>query len=464
MADRWLYAWGLGSVSFGGASLLVPLYVVQLGARPVDLGILAATAAVIGAPGAVVFGRLANQVGHRRGLVLGTLGTVALALAAVPLLGSVLAVIVANAALWLVVAAVAPVLTMLVVADAPESAWNERIGRLNSVQGYGWAGGLVLGTVWPLLGTRLGGALASTRALFWLLAAAAAAATVVSARALPRPDPDAAAPSERQVRRIARLLSGSRAGVRGATFAFSPNRLYWSTRSIHLGRLRERLTPALATYLVAAALFFTGSAAFWAPLPLFLTDLGLTSGGIFGLYLVSSLASAVLYGPAGAMASRYDLRLLQSGAVAARGVVFPLVALVAALGSLALTFGAAAVALAAVGATWGFIAVLGSAIVVRLAPPSIRGEVLGVHTALAAVAGGVGGILGGWAAGFDYLLGFGVAGGLALVGAAVVFSLGAVSEGATSPTAAAGDRPAAAEADPRQEAPAGSDTDDSRAE
>ena len=73
MTERWLYAWGLGSVAFGGASLLVPLYIVQLGATPVQLGLLAATAALIGAPGAILFGRLANRVEHRRTLVLVTL-------------------------------------------------------------------------------------------------------------------------------------------------------------------------------------------------------------------------------------------------------------------------------------------------------------------------------------------------------------------------------------------------------
>jgi len=98
--------------------LLVPLYVVQLGASPVELGLLAATAAAIGAPGAILFGRLANRVGHRRPLVLATLATVAAALAVVPLLDSITAVVVANAALWLVVSSVAPVTTMLVVDDA----------------------------------------------------------------------------------------------------------------------------------------------------------------------------------------------------------------------------------------------------------------------------------------------------------------------------------------------------------
>ena len=429
MRERWLYAWGLGSVAFGGASLLVPLYIVQLGATPVELGILAATAALIGAPGAIVFGRIANRIEHRRTLVLVTLFGVATALAAIPLLPGIGAIIAANAVLWLVVASVAPVLTMLVVDDAAESAWSERIGLLNKYQGYGWAGGLVLGVVWPLVATPLVGAQAATPALFWLLAACAATSAVGSARWLPSPAPADHVTSERRIRRVARLLSNSRRGVKGATFAFSPNRLYWTTRGIDPRRLAGKVDPALATYLAAATLFFTGFAAFWAPLPLFFTGLGFGSGAVFALYLASSLGSAVLYEGAGRFATRYDVRLLQSGALTARGVLFPAVGVVTGLGTLTIGLVTAGVGLAAVGVTWAFIAVIGTAIVTRLAPPSVRGEVLGVHTALGAVAGGIGGVLGGWSASFGYLAAFGVAGGLVLLGAVLVFSLRILSGG-----------------------------------
>jgi MFS family permease len=223
-------------------------------------------------------------------------------------------------------------------------------------------------------------------------------------------------------------LSSSRRGIKGTTFVFSPNRLYWTTRGIRPRRLLERLNPALLTYLGAAVLFFTGFAAFWAPLPLFLTNADFDSGQIFALYLVSSLASAVLYESSGKAASRYDVRLLQAVALTVRGVTFPVVALIAGLGAVSLGFAAAGVGLVAIGVTWAIIAVVGTAIVTRLAPPTVRGEVLGVHTALGAVAGGAGGILGGWAATEGYLVAFGLAGGLVVLGAVLVASLRSISE------------------------------------
>jgi len=76
----------------------------------------------------------------------------------------------------------------------------------------------------------------------------------------------------------------------------------------------------MTTYFVAGAFFFTGSAAFWAAAPLFLTDAGFDSGRVFALYLASSLGSAVCYEVAGRLSGRYDVRLLQTGVLAARGV------------------------------------------------------------------------------------------------------------------------------------------------
>jgi MFS family permease len=208
------------------------------------------------------------------------------------------------------------------------------------------------------------------------------------------------------------------------TFAFSPNRLYWATRGLRTGRLRRRLDGPLATYFLAATLFFTGFAGFWAPLPLFLVDAGVGPSAVFGLYLVSSLASAACYEPAGRLAARFDLGRLQTGAVAARGLSFPVVALAVGLGGTLAGLGATALALLVVGATWAVVAVAGTAVVTRLAAPTVRGEALGVYTALGAVAGGVGGVLGGWVATFGPLVAFGAAGVLVLAGAALVRTVG----------------------------------------
>jgi MFS family permease len=243
------------------------------------------------------------------------------------------------------------------------------------------------------------------------------------------------APSERRIQRlnrdrVARLLSSGRRGIRGATFQFTPTRLYWRSRSLHPGRMAERFTPTLAAYFGGVVLFFTGFTAFFAPLPLYLTGVGFSSDLVFAFYLVSSLASAAFYTGAGRLSGEYDLRYLQTGALGLRGVVMPLVAVVGTALAASLVGVLANVALfVLIGISWAVIAVTAGTIVTRLAPASLRGEALGVYTALSTLAGGIGSIAGGaLASASGFVVAFGVAGGVIVVGAAIVVSLRGISD------------------------------------
>ena len=424
---RWLVAWGLGSIAAGAASLLVPLYVVSLGGDPFELGMLGAVAAFIGAPGALVWGRLADRSSNPRGIILFSLVGVGVLLAVMPATASIPVLILANALLWLVFAAAGPVLTLLVVAGVAEDEWNREIALLNKYQGYGWAAGLLLGIVWSAtVGLVVSPAL-TQQSLFVVCGATAILAAVLLAGWMP-------APSQRQLgtvepQRVARVLSSGRRSIRGATFLFNPNRLYWSTRAVDPKRLAHRFTPTLATYFLAVVLFFTGFSAFFAPLPLYLTDVGFSSDLVFGLYLLSSLGAAAFYTGAGELSGRYDLRMLQTGALGVRAVAMPLVAIVGvAFAAGAVGTVVSSVLFTVVGLTWAVIAVTAGTIVTRIAPPELRGEALGVYAALSVLAGGIGSIGGGALANaFGYTVAFGGAGVVILAGAAMVVALRGLS-------------------------------------
>lgn len=424
---RWLVAWGIGSIALGAASLLVPLYVVRLGGNAFELGLLGAVAAFVGAPGAIVWGRLADRTTDPRRIVVTSLLGVGLLLAVVPFVSSIPVVVGLNAVLWLVIAAAGPVLTLLVVADVPERDWNREIALLNKYHGYGWAGGLLLGIVWSATVGRVVSATLTQRSLFVVCGGGAALAAILLGRWMP-------SPTDRQLervdtRRVARLLSTGRRGIRGSTFVFNPNRLYWATRATRPARLADRFTPTLAVYFLAVVLFFTGFSAFFAPLPLFLTGAGFSSDQVFGLYLVASLGSAAFYTAAGTLSSAVDLRVLQSGALGARGLLIPLVAVVGA-GLAAGLVGTVltGVLFLGIGISWAIIAVTAGTIVTRIAPQSVRGEALGVYAALSAFAGGVGSIAGGvLATSFGFTVAFGTAGGVIFLGAGLVLALRGIS-------------------------------------
>lgn len=424
---RWLYAWGLGSISVGAASLLIPLYVVQLGGNPFELGLLGAVSAFIGAPGAIVWGRLADRTSNPRRIIQSTLLGVGVLLGLIPQITSIPLLILLNALVWLVFAAAGPIVTLLVVADVPEREWNREIALLNKHQGYGWASGLLLGIVWSATGGRLLSPAAAQRSLFLVCGGIAIASAVLLVRWMPET-------SDRQLppagsKRVARILSTGRRGVRGATFLFNPTRLYWSTRNISPRRLADRFSPTLTAYYLGVVFFFTGFSAFFAPLPLYLTGVGFTSDTVFGLYLVSSLGSAAFYSGAGELSSRIDLRLLQTSALGLRGIAMPLVAITgAAFASGTVNTVISGVLFTVIGASWAVITVTAGTIVTRLAPPGLRGEALGIYAALSALAGGIGSLGGGALADrFGFTVTFGVAGAVILAGAVLIILLHGIS-------------------------------------
>lgn len=420
MARWWLSAWALGSVAFGGASLLVPLYVVELGGDALDLGVLAAVAAFVGVPAAIVVGRRADLHGRRRRYVIAVLGALTGVLAVLPLLEAIPAVIAANGIIWLGFAAAMPVLTLLAVAEAPAYAWGSEIARLNKYQGAGWALGLAIGTGWTAVVGVIVDPTVAIQTCFWALAALAGGGLVAGIRTLPA-DPIAPEPvSGPRLRSALRRTGGI--NVRAATFPITVAR-------VDLGRtdprrLIDRFTPSLALYFIAITAMFAGFSAFFAPLPAFLTDQGLASDGVFALYLVSSVASAVCFGAVGRLASRYDVTMLQAAGLVLRGLAFPAVALAGiALGTGFVGVGSLVVLFAIIGVSWAVITVTAGTIVTVLAPVAIRGEALGLYAALTALAGGIGAMIGGYLGAIDYLVAFATAGVLALIGAAMVFGL-----------------------------------------
>jgi MFS family permease len=414
VSDRWLYAWGLASMGLGGASLIVPLYVVELGGGPATLGVLAAVAAVAGAPGALGVGWLSDRTGRRRRYVLLAIGTVAVSLVVVPAVESIPVVIAANAAIWLAFAAALPVLTLLAVVGLPEAEWSDRIAALNRYQGIGWALGLLAGFLVIVVGERVVGLDPRTaqRVVCLVCAAGAGIGGVVAARSLPADPVAGAEPAPRRLRRAIR--GATRFGGRRSSFPFTPRRV--DVCGLHPRRFVRRFTPQLAVFFFAVVLAFVGFGAFFAPLPAYLAGVGLGSDGVFGLYLALNVAAAGFFGAAAALSARYGAMTVHAVGLAVRSVAFPAVVAVGGLAPTVAVF-------VAIGLAWAAIAVTSGMLVTRLSPAIVRGEALGVYSALSSVASGIGGVLGGWIAATGYRIAFAVAGGSVLVGAAVVLVL-----------------------------------------
>lgn len=409
-ADRWLRAWGVGYVAVGGASLLVPVYALTLGADPFDVGLLASTAAFAGIPGALLCGPLAERSGRPRAIVLAALLVTAASLAGMAAASAVPPVLALNAVLWFAVAAAAPVCNLVVVSGQPDAEWDDRLGGLNSVQGYGWVLGLGLCLAWLAL-ARLGTPALNQRSLLLTLAVVATAAAAGVRAWFP-----ASTGGEPAARRLGtRFGRIGRSDLGAGRFLrlnpLGPGRLYWSLRDRGWRSLRAAADGPLGVYLLATAAFGTGSAIFWGPMPAYLDSRGLSTAAIFAVFFAGNVGSAVTYGRVPALEPVIGATRLQVGAIATRAVLFPGTVVVAA-SSVPLLAGFFIL----VGVSWAVAAVTAPLLVSRLASPSRRGTALAAYAAVMSAGAGVGSVLGGAVAtAAGYLLTFGLAGATVLL-------------------------------------------------
>lgn len=417
MAKGWLYPWGIGSIAFGGASLVVPLYLVTLGGDAFDLGVLTAVAAFLGFPGGLIVGRLADRTGRRRSYVLACLGAAGSLLITLAFLRSIPFVIAANGPVWFSFAAAMPVLNLLAVTDVPPTEWSSHIARLNKFQGIGWAGGLLIGAVWTGVGLRMFDTEVVLRNLLIVLGISCLVGLLWGFRVFPGDPTPVTVPSPRRLRRAVRQAKPF--NVRLGTYPFVPIRV--DVRDLHPTRAITKFTPTLSMFFAAIFLAFAGFSAFFAPLPAFLVDTGFHSDAIFLLYLASAVASAAVFEAVGSLSRRHDVSILIAVALSSRSGSFVLVALVVgSLGATAVGHGLIAVLFVIVGLTWAVIAVTATTLVSHLTPRGIHGESLGMYAAVCALAGGIGSVFGGWVAIHSYLVAFACAGLLILGGTALV--------------------------------------------
>jgi MFS family permease len=196
-------------------------------------------------------------------------------------------------------------------------------------------------------------------------------------------------------------------------------RAYWALTGIR-GRRVSRLRTPLWGYFASVALFAVGSALFWAPMPAYLTAAGLATGAVFVLFLLSNVGATACFGYVDAVSARLGATGAQTAALAARGIIFPLVAVVGGwtAGFRAPVLGALFLA---VGVTWAVVAVTATGLVSHLSAADDRAEALGLYTAVMGLGTGAGSIAGGaLAARVGYRVAFGAAGVVILPGDGVL--------------------------------------------
>lgn len=368
----------LDLVGFGIVLPLLPFYATELGATPLEVGLIIASYSGMQFVFSPIWGSLSDRYGRRPLLLVGLFGSAASYV--VFGLARSLEVLLLSRVIAGVMGANIPV-AQAYIADSTTAERRARgMGLIGAAFGLGFIFGPAIGGGLSAWGYSLPGFVAAGLSL--------AAATAAWFRL-----PESLAP-ENRVRDGLGALSAIGGRARSAARVLR----------------RKRLRDPIGVFLLGTM----GFAGFTTIFPLFLEQpLGLTAlyaGGMFALVgLVSAGVQGALIGP---MVERYGEKAnaATGGFILALGVI--------AMG-LIQTLTATIVSLLAVGVGWGLLAPSLQSLVSRRALPNEQGEVLGVNQSASALSRVIGPVAAGWAYGaLGPGLGF-VAGGLLIAGAAL---------------------------------------------
>jgi MFS family permease len=376
--EPWYLAYALmGLIAAGLVPVLIPLSVIHAGnAGQVGLVMAAVSLGGLSSP---VWGSLADRYRLHRWLLTGgmlvtTAGLVAFSFATKPVLWFLLA-----AVQGLGTASAATVANLFVVEAHPKLEWDERIGWLQTFYGIGQVVGLLLAGLLTQMDFRIG--LLITAALS-AIAALLGWFTTKTPPSQPGLEPVLVHPAKHTE----------------SVFS-SPQRLFHAPNLAEIKSLGLVLRSPYGIFLMFWLLAFAGPAAVFSQYPILMQKLyGVTPGTSSVAFAIIAAIGLILYTPAGNWSERYGATGVLRISIGLRLLAF--------VGLLWLGFSPAAgsmgllalLAFAFVVWAWSLMSVSGTTLAARLSPVG-EGQGLGIFNAITAVAGVLGALLGGWAAG-----------------------------------------------------------------
>ena len=377
----WFYSFVPFKVATGGSSVLVSLYLLELGGNASTVGIAFALASLASMLGALFWGRLSDKTLRRKPFILLGFASVPLFLTAMAFVKTPAQLIAVNTVYAFFLASTLSVPIALVLRSVRKHSWDHAIGKFNEISGWGWVLGLVLGF-------GLSGFL-SIPQLFMAFAAISIPSVFMG---------------KRMIREAPIYIN--RQAIRAFGNYVVEKARYMPSFILHtnLG-----LPDGLGRFYTAFLLFWIAAGLYFPQMPVLLTSDGYTREVVYLALIANSAVSAMNYTRVGVEMGREKEGVLRKGLLLRAGA-FATIILGTLIAPALLPLAFASYILA--GYSWAFIGVSSTAIVSEKAGEKKKGSAMGTYN----VVGSAGYITGSAISGaLISSAGFGAAFGLALV-------------------------------------------------
>lgn len=379
----WIEPWYLvyaliGLVVAGLIPVLIPLIVSRSGnAGQVGLVVAGVSLGGLSSP---LWGKLADRYRAHRWLLAGGMLFASIGLAFFAFTTQAAILIILAIIQGLGTASAATVANLFVVEAHPKPEWDERIGWLQTFYGIGQVSGLLLAGLLTRTDFRIGLFVAAG------LSVAAAVLGWLMTKTPPRTQPGLDAVLLHSARHTEGVFS-------------SPQRLFHHPRLGGKKHSGSTLLSPFGFFLVIWLAAFAGPAALFSQYPILMQKLyGVTPDLSSVAFAIIAGLGLSLYTPAGRWSEQYGSARVLRVSLGLRLFAFAGLLWLAFMPASGITGLLALLAFAFVVWAWSLMNVSGTALAASLSPVG-EGEGMGIFNATTAVAGVMGAVLGGWAAG-----------------------------------------------------------------
>ena len=381
---KWFYSFVPFKVSTGGSSILMPLYLLQLGGDAQMVGIMNSLTSLSSMAGSLFWGKLSDKTLRRKVFILLGFFSVTVFLTTLSFTNSPVEFILLNAVYSFFLASTLSVPVVLVLRSVRKHSWDYGIGKFNEISGWAWVFGLGLGFI---LSQRL-----TIRQLLLLFALLNIPSLIWGAKT---------------IREIPIYINRKSIRIFG-NYVVEKTR-YLPTFMLHIN-IRK---PRFGKFYLALLLFWISVGMYFSQFPVFLAENGFERRIIYLAAILNSSISAFMYLRVGLMLeSRDNMRVLKEGIMLRiLGITMIILGM---LTPYLLPFAFLSYFLA--GYSWSFISISSTSIIGKLAGEKEKGMAMGTFNLI----NSIGYIMGSFASGFfvyseGFLMNFTVAGIFAML-------------------------------------------------
>jgi len=393
---KWFYAFVPFKVATGGSSQVIPLYAIQLGAGAGEIGLLNALSTLSSTVGTVFWGKLSDKTLKRKIFILMGLLSVSIFLSLLSFARGFWDLLVLNMVYSFFLASTVSIPIVLLFRNVRKTRWDEAVGKFNKIGGWAWVLGLLAG--FALI------RFLSFRQLLLFFAIVNIPGVIMALRT---------------IREAPVYLH--RNNIKPFVTQVIQKGRYLPNFVIHLPT-KLKVSLKFAGFYLSSIFFWVSSGMYVTQLPVYLINNGLTSQEIFGLALLNSSTSAMLYQRVGLKLKSKNpaLALIQGYFFRSLGIFllllplnFPYALILSAAGSYVLW-----------GYSWSYISVSSTSLIGRMGSPKEQGSVLATSNLINSISFVFGSLAGGFVVSqLDFTLNFAVASLLSLFAIVPVLGL-----------------------------------------